>query len=129
MRFWIYLIYITFRTMKNQIIQNVFKLMLGTSALLVSVAFFIRTISPVQASGNVILNDQPSVQVPLNEDGSINVKLSDEQLKELKVNAVGKFDFYIVSKSGTLYGHKTGGGGSSYDWDAVDDINKAWVPY
>ena len=36
--------------MKNQITQNVFKLMLGTSALLVSVAFFIRTISPVQAS-------------------------------------------------------------------------------
>jgi hypothetical protein len=38
--------------MKNQIIQNVFKLMLGTSALLVSVAFFIRTISPVQASNS-----------------------------------------------------------------------------
>ena len=36
--------------MKSQIIQNVFKLMLGTSALLVSVAFFIRTISPVQAN-------------------------------------------------------------------------------
>jgi hypothetical protein len=38
--------------MKNQIIQNVFKLMLGTSALLVSVAFFIRTISPVQANNS-----------------------------------------------------------------------------
>ena len=38
--------------MKSQIIQNVFKLMLGISALLVSVAFFIRTISPVQASNS-----------------------------------------------------------------------------
>jgi hypothetical protein len=38
--------------MKSQIIQNVFKLMLGTSALLVSVAFFIRTISPAQATPN-----------------------------------------------------------------------------
>ena len=38
--------------MKSQIIQNVFKLMLGTSALLVSVTFFIRTISPVQANNS-----------------------------------------------------------------------------
>ena len=101
--------------MKNQIIQNVFKLMLGTSALLVSVAFFIRTISPVQASGNVILNDQPSVQVPLNEDGSINVKLSEEQLKELKVNVAGTYDYFIVS-SGFLYGHYTGKGGEEKNW-------------
>ena len=33
--------------MKTQIFQNWFKLMLGTSALIISVSFFIRTISPV----------------------------------------------------------------------------------
>jgi hypothetical protein len=56
--------------MKNQIIQNVFKLMLGTSALLVSVAFFIRTISPVQASNSdkhlspeLIVNSGTSIPV------------------------------------------------------------------
>jgi hypothetical protein len=44
------LIFLNNNQMKNQIIPNVFKLMLGTSALLVSVAFFIRTIAPVQSN-------------------------------------------------------------------------------
>jgi hypothetical protein len=123
------LIYIIYRTMKNQIIQNVFKLMLGTSALLVSVAFFIRTISPVQASGNLTSIDQPSVQVPLNEDGSINVKLSEEQLKELKVNMAGKFDFFVISKGGRVYGHKTGGGGTNNDWESVSEGSLSWQPF
>jgi len=38
--------------MKTQLIQNVFKMMIGTSALIASTAFFINTISPVQASEN-----------------------------------------------------------------------------
>ena len=36
--------------MKTQTIQNIFKMMIGTSALIASTAFFINTISPVQAS-------------------------------------------------------------------------------
>jgi hypothetical protein len=36
--------------MKTPNIQNVFKMMIGTSALIASTAFFINTISPVQAS-------------------------------------------------------------------------------
>lgn len=36
--------------MKKQTIQNIFKMMIGTSALIASTAFFINTISPVQAS-------------------------------------------------------------------------------
>ena len=38
--------------MKTPNIQNVFKMMIGTSALIASTAFFINTISPVQASEN-----------------------------------------------------------------------------
>ena len=38
--------------MKTQLIQNVFKMMIGVSALIASTAFFINTISPVQASEN-----------------------------------------------------------------------------
>ncbi len=38
--------------MKTQTIQNIFKMMIGTSALIASIAFFINTISPVQASEN-----------------------------------------------------------------------------
>lgn len=48
--------------MKSQIVQNVLKLMLGTSVLLVSVAFFIRTISPVQANSTeeIKLSENPN---------------------------------------------------------------------
>jgi hypothetical protein len=38
--------------MKAQLIQNVFKIMIGTSALIASTAFLIQTISPVRASEN-----------------------------------------------------------------------------
>ena len=43
--------------MKNQIIQNVFKLMLGTSALLVSIAFLIRSIEPIHANSSSSVPD------------------------------------------------------------------------
>ena len=42
--------------MKTQLIQNVFKMMIGVSALIASTAFFINTISPVQASENKLPN-------------------------------------------------------------------------
>jgi hypothetical protein len=38
--------------MKTQLIQNVFKMMIGTSALIASTAFFINPVTPVQASEN-----------------------------------------------------------------------------
>lgn len=44
--------------MKTQLIQNVFKMMIGTSALIASTAFFINTISPVQASENKLPNSE-----------------------------------------------------------------------
>jgi hypothetical protein len=42
--------------MKTPNIQNVFKMMIGASALIASTAFFINTISPVQASENKLPN-------------------------------------------------------------------------
>ena len=51
--------------MKTQLIQNVFKMMIGVSALIASTAFFINTISPVQASENKLLNSKNmSTSVP-----------------------------------------------------------------
>ena len=44
--------------MKTPNIQNVFKMMIGTSALIASTAFFINTISPVQASENKVPNSE-----------------------------------------------------------------------
>jgi len=53
--------------MKTPNIQNVFKMMIGTSALIASTAFFINTISPVQASENkeVYFNSE----LPIKTDG------------------------------------------------------------
>ena len=42
--------------MKTPSIQNVFKMMIGASALIASTAFFINTVSPVQASENKLPN-------------------------------------------------------------------------
>jgi hypothetical protein len=53
--------------MKTPNIQNVFKMMIGTSALIASTAFFINTISPVQASENkeVAINSE----LPIKTEG------------------------------------------------------------
>lgn len=42
--------------MKKEIFQNWFKLMIGTSALIVSVSFLIRSISPVYATNPIPTN-------------------------------------------------------------------------
>jgi len=53
--------------MKTQTIQNVFKLMIGTSALIASTAFFINTISPVQASENKLPNSEVNTSEVLSQ--------------------------------------------------------------
>ncbi len=55
--------------MKTQTIQNIFKMMIGTSALIASTAFFINTISPVQASENkeVSLNSELPIKTEVLE--------------------------------------------------------------
>jgi hypothetical protein len=79
--------------MKTQLIQNVFKMMIGTSALIASTAFFINTISPVQASENK--------EVSLNS--------------ELPIKTEGRnrpdYEFYVGCGSGIYY---TGDNGSHW---------------
>lgn len=66
--------------------------MIGSSLFIFSVGFFINSVSPVYSSNTeknnnslkVLPNNQKVIQVPVNEDGSVNVKLSEEQMKELK---------------------------------------------
>ena len=57
--------------MKTQLIQNVFKMMIGVSALIASTAFFINTISPVQASENkeVSVNSELPTKTEEMEEG------------------------------------------------------------
>ena len=66
--------------------ENWFKLMTGTSMLVFSFAFLMYAVSPSYA--NYTKEEMPSKSdyalVPVNEDGSINIKLSEEQLNEIK---------------------------------------------
>jgi len=95
--------------MKNFVKENWYKLMIGSSLFIFSVGFFINSVSPVYSSNTdktnnslkVLPNNQKVIQVPVNEDGSVNVKLSEEQMKELKSKSSG------VSE-GDVYGCGTG---------------------
>ena len=72
--------------MKNFLKENWFKLMTGTSMLVFSFAFLMYAVSPSYA--NYTKEEMPSKSdyalVPLNKDGSINIKISEEQLNEIK---------------------------------------------
>ena len=71
--------------MKKFVSENWYKLMIGSSLLMASFGFMVHSVSPAMADGN---NQKLNVNsnyklVPTNADGSINVKLSDEQLNKI----------------------------------------------
>jgi len=71
--------------MKKFISENWYKLMIGSSLLMASFGFMVHSVSPAMADDN---NQKFNVNsnyklVPTNADGSINVKLSDEQLNKI----------------------------------------------
>ena len=63
--------------------------MTGTAMLILACGFFIYAVSPSYASynGNSPSNNDYAL-VPLNKDGSINIKISEEQLNEIKSPAL-----------------------------------------
>ena len=71
--------------MKKFVSENWYKLMIGSSLLMASFGFMVHSVSPAMADDN---NQKFNVNsnyklVPTNADGSINVKLSDEQLEKI----------------------------------------------
>ena len=70
--------------------ENWFKLMTGTSMLVFSFAFLMYAVSPSYA--NYTKEGTPAKSdyalVPVNKDGSINIKISEEQLNEIKPPAI-----------------------------------------
>jgi hypothetical protein len=71
--------------MKKFVSENWYKLMIGSSLLMASFGFMVHSVSPAIADGN---NQKFNVNsnyklVLANDDGSINVKLSDEQLEKI----------------------------------------------
>ena len=70
--------------------ENWYKLMTGSAMLIFACGFFIYAVSPSYA--NYTKEETPSKSdyalVPLNKDGSINIKISEEQLNEIKPPAI-----------------------------------------
>ena len=71
--------------MKKFVSENWYKLMIGSSLLMASFGFMVHSVSPAMADDN---NQKFNVNsnyklVSTNADGSINVKLSDEQLDKI----------------------------------------------
>ena len=125
--------------MKNFVKENWYKLMIGSSLFIFSVGFFINSVSPVYSSNSdktnnslkVLPNNQKVIQVPVNADGSVNVKLSEEQMKELKSKPMDKtplakssgsaYQFIMLANDGVRYiGLPNGKSGKSRsDWETV----------
>ncbi len=107
--------------MKNFVKENWYKLMIGSSLFVFSVGFFINSVSPVYSSNTdknnnslkVLPNNQKVIQIPVNDDGSVNVKLSEEQMKEIREPQESSHysDFVVVG--GKVYGLSKGSGGYS----------------
>ena len=71
--------------MKKFLSENWYKLLIGSSFFMASFGFMVQSISPVMAGGS---NEKSQVHsnyrlIQTNADGSINVKLSDEQLNKI----------------------------------------------
>jgi hypothetical protein len=78
--------------------ENWFKLMTGTSMLVFSFAFLMYAVSPSYA--NYTKEEMPLKSdyalVPLNKDGSINIKISEEQFNEIKSPAVQSVNIHSI---------------------------------
>ena len=77
--------------------------------LIFACGFFIYAVSPSYASynGNSPSNNDYAL-VPLNKDGSINIKISEEQLNEIKPPAIQSVNLEQIR--GVLAGVKANGG-------------------
>ena len=71
--------------MKKFVSENWYKLMIGSSLLMASFGFMVHSVTPAMADSNIEKMNANSnyKMVPTNADGSINVKLSDEQLDKI----------------------------------------------
>lgn len=83
--------------MKTQIFQNWFKLMIGTSALIVSVSFLIRSISPVYA--NNLIPTNMNANSGYVEGGYIYVFFSEKSIMKIKVGQMENFLKFHLRKS------------------------------
>ena len=88
--------------MKTFIKENWFRLMTGTSMLIFSISFLIYATSPSYANLNSkeFIPESNYTIVPVNADGSINIRLSEEQLNEIKPPAIQSVDLNGWNRNG-----------------------------
>ena len=97
--------------------------MTGTAMLIFACGFFIYAVSPSYASYN---GSSPSnndyALVPLNKDGIINIKISEEQLEKLTSKPMDKIGggYFIGCGSGIYYSTDSNPT-RSYNWMKVPD--------
>jgi len=92
--------------MKKFVSENWYKLMIGSSLLMASFGFKVHSISPAIADDNNRKLNLNYMLVPTNADGSINVKLSDEQIKTLNPAGIQQVDIVAVGGYGSGSFHK-----------------------
>ena len=91
-------------SMKHFFVQNWYKLITATSILFISLSCFIYSISNLFATPYSQTMVNTKALSHLNSDGSINVKLSDDQLRKIsQYNEIQKVD--IVKFMGEEYVH------------------------
>lgn len=114
--------------MKNFVKENWYNLMVGSSLFIFSVGFFINSVSPAYSSNTdktnnslkVLPNNQKVIQVPVNEDGSVNVKLSEEQVKELKSKPMDKIgSYYYIGCGSGIYRTNNDNPSWASDWTLI----------
>jgi hypothetical protein len=112
--------------MKKFVSENWYKLMIGSSLLMASFGFMVHSVSPAMADNNsqkFNVNSNYKL-VPTNADGSINVKLSDEQLdKIIPKNEDGSISIKPMPGSVMDVNIDNIGGGSRNSW-----VDKGVIP-
>jgi hypothetical protein len=94
--------------MKKFLIENWSKLMINSSIMMVSFGFMIYAIGSVTANDSSIndLNNKLNYKVvPINKDGTISVKLTDEQLLKLAPSSVQAINIEEIAGRPVCYSY------------------------
>ncbi len=115
--------------MKKFVSENWYKLMIGSSLLMASFGFMVHSVSPAMAHNSFEkMNANSNYKlVPTNADGSINVKLTDEQLDKIipknedgsinvKMAPNAIMDINLTQIEGKHVAHKSSSNGNAVLW-------------
>lgn len=88
--------------MKQFLLLNWYKLMIGSSLLMGSFGLMIYSVNSAYAGQS----NKPYQSIPVNQDGTISIKLTDEQLKLIAPASVQQVDIIKIAGGDVGYGTK-----------------------